>query len=59
MFPLPHSVTVDWAVKESVEAQLRVDVKRLLRKYKYPPDQQQAAAQLVLEQAEALADTWQ
>jgi type I restriction enzyme R subunit len=53
-----NSATVDWAVKESVKAQLRVDVKRLLRKYKYPPDQQEAATRLVLEQAVALADMW-
>lgn len=54
-----NSVTVDWSVKKSVKAQLRLDVKRLLRKYRYPPDQQESATQLVLEQAEALADVWQ
>src|SRR4029077_12742420 len=45
------SVTVDWAFKEQVKAQLRIDVKMLLRKYKYPPDEAEAATALVLKQA--------
>jgi type I restriction enzyme R subunit len=53
-----NSVTVDWAVKEQVKAQLRIDVKMLLRKYKYPPDEAEAATALVLKQAEVLADQW-
>jgi len=53
-----NSVTVDWAVKEQVKAQLRIDVKLLLRKYRYPPDQAEAATTLVLKQAEVLADQW-
>jgi type I restriction enzyme R subunit len=55
---LQNSVTVDWAMKESVRAALRLKVKRLLRKYRYPPDQQDAATELVLEQAEVLCETW-
>ena len=55
---LQNSVTVDWAVREQVRAELRLKVKRLLRKYKYPPDQQDSATQLVLQQAELLADIW-
>jgi len=55
---LQNSVTVDWAVREQVRAELRLKVKRLLRKYKYPPDQQDSATQLVLQQAELLADLW-
>jgi type I restriction enzyme R subunit len=55
---LRNSVTVDWKVRESVRADLRVKVKRLLRKYKYPPDEQDAATQLVIEQTEVLADSW-
>ncbi len=55
---LQNSVTVDWAVREQVRAELRLKVKRLLRKYRYPPDQQDSATQLVLQQAELLADIW-
>lgn len=54
-----NSVTVDWAVKEQVKAQLRIDVKMLLRKYRYPPDQTEMATALVLRQAEVLADHWE
>lgn len=56
---LRNSVTVDWRVRESVRADLRVKVKRLLRKYKYPPDQADAATQLVIQQTEVLADSWE
>ncbi len=49
------NATIDWTLKESVRAGLRAAVKRLLRRYKYPPDQQETAVDLVLEQAEALA----
>ncbi len=55
---LRNSVTVDWKVRESVRADLRVKVKRLLRKYKYPPDQEEAATRLVIQQTEVLADGW-
>ena len=55
---LRDNVTVDWAERESVRAKLRLMVKRILKKYKYPPEQQEAAVQLILEQAHALADTW-
>jgi type I restriction enzyme R subunit len=43
---------VDWSSRESVRAKLRLMVKRILRKYKYPPDQQEKAIALVLQQAE-------
>ncbi|HFS0768496.1 TPA: DUF3387 domain-containing protein, partial [Pseudomonas aeruginosa] len=49
---LRQNVTVDWSNRDSVRAKLRLLVKRILRKYKYPPDQQEEAAQLVLAQAE-------
>jgi type I restriction enzyme R subunit len=52
------NVTIDWTVRENVRAQLRVLVKRILRKHGYPPDKQEKAAQLVLEQAEALSQEW-
>ncbi len=45
----------DWAVKEQVRAKLRATIKRLLLKYGYPPDQEAAATQLVLDQAEVIA----
>lgn len=48
------NVTIDWTVRENVRAQLRVTVKRILRKYGYPPDKQEKATQTVLEQAEVL-----
>jgi type I restriction enzyme R subunit len=48
------NVTIDWTVRENVRAQLRVLVKRILRKYGYPPDKQEQATQTVLEQAEVL-----
>ena len=44
--------------RASVQAKLRLMVKRILRKYKYPPDGQDAAVELVLQQARALAEVW-
>jgi type I restriction enzyme R subunit len=55
---LRKSVTVDWAVRESVRARLRVMVKTLLRRYKYPPDRQEEATETVLRQAEAVSMEW-
>jgi type I restriction enzyme R subunit len=55
---LRKSTSVDWSVRESVRASLRLMVKRILRKYKYPPDKQEEAVQLVLEQAENLCAEW-
>lgn len=52
------STTVDWQVRDSVRAQLRLLVRRLLRRYKYPPDLEIAAIELVMKQAEALAENW-
>jgi type I restriction enzyme R subunit len=52
------NVTVDWTVRENVRAQLRVLVKRILRKYGYPPDKQEKATLTVLEQAEVLSEIW-
>lgn len=54
---LRASVTVDWSVRETVRARLRVMVKTLLRRYKYPPDKQDEATETVLKQAEALAES--
>ena len=52
------NVTIDWAVKQNARAKIRVLVKRILRKYGYPPDLQEAATETVLEQAELLAAEW-
>jgi type I restriction enzyme, R subunit len=52
------NVTIDWSIRENVRAQLRVFVKRILRKYGYPPDKQEKATQTVLEQAEVLSEGW-
>jgi type I restriction enzyme R subunit len=52
------NVTIDWTVRENVRAQLRVLVKRILRKHGYPPDKQEKATQTVLEQAEVLSEHW-
>ena len=56
---LRENVAVDWAHRESARARLRVLVKRILRKYGYPPDLQDAAVQTVLQQAEVLSALWQ
>lgn len=55
---LQSSTTVDWPVRESVRAKMRLLIKRLLRKYKYPPDGQEAAVETVIEQAERLSEQW-
>jgi len=52
------NVTIDWTVRENVRAHLRVLVKRLLRKHGYPPDKEEKATRLVLEQAEVLSEGW-
>jgi len=52
------SVTVDWSKRENARAQLRVLVKRILRKYGYPPDKQEQATELVLEQTKVLCSDW-
>jgi type I restriction enzyme R subunit len=52
------NVTIDWTIRENVRAHLRVIVKRILRKYGYPPDKQEKATQTVLEQAEVLSEGW-
>ena len=49
-----NNVSIDWTIKESVRAKLRSAVKRVLRKYGYPPDQQESATDLVIQQAELL-----
>ena len=53
-----RSVTIDWTVRENARAKIRVIVKRILKKYGYPPDKQEKATQTVLEQAEVLCREW-
>ena len=55
---LRNTVTVDWAKRESVRASIRIKIKRLLRKYKYPPERTEEAIALVLQQAETLSERW-
>ncbi|MEN9657866.1 MAG: hypothetical protein RL571_1331 [Pseudomonadota bacterium] len=55
---LRKNISVDWSQRESVRAKLRIMVKRILRKYGYPPDFQEDAIQMVLQQAEALGAEW-
>ena len=52
------NITIDWSVRESVQAKLRLIVKRILRKYGYPPDKQEKATITVLEQAKRLGQDW-
>ncbi len=55
---LRRNLSVDWSERESVRAKLRLMVKRILRKYRYPPDQEKAAVELILQQAEVLGEAW-
>ena len=55
---LRQNIKVDWNERESVRASLRLMVRRILRKYKYPPDQQDGAVELVLQQVQALGEEW-
>lgn len=55
---LRKNITVDWSKRESVRASLRLMVKRILRKYKYPPDMADTAVELILMQAERLGEEW-
>jgi len=52
------NVTVDWTLRADAQARLRVEIKRLLREYGYPPDQEKMATGLVLEQASLFAGNW-
>lgn len=53
-----RNVTIDWTLRENVQAKLRVMVKRILKKYGYPPDKQKRATQLVLDQAHVICKDW-
>lgn len=53
---IKQNTSIDWTIKESVKAKLKVAVKRILRKYGYPPDMQMLATETVLKQAEMIAN---
>jgi len=53
-----RNVMIDWTLRENVRAQLRVLVKRILRKHGYPPDKQERATETVLEQVALLSEEW-
>ena len=55
---LRNSVSVDWQKKESVRAKMRNIIRSILKRYKYPPDKQREAIELVMKQAEVLSDEW-
>jgi type I restriction enzyme R subunit len=55
---LRDNLTVDWSERESVRAKLRLMVKRILKKYKYPPDQAESAIDLVLQQLQTVGEEW-
>lgn len=55
---LRKNITVDWSKRESIRAKLRILVKRILRKYKYPPDHAEGAIDIVLRQAQELGEAW-
>ncbi len=55
---LRNSTTIDWAFRDAVRARLRIMVKQILRRYKYPPDKTDEAIDLVLKQAEVLSESW-
>ena len=55
---LRENLTVDWNARESVRANLRLMVKRILRKYKYPPDKQESAIELILQQTQVMGEAW-
>lgn len=52
------NISIDWTIRESVQARLRVMVKKILKKYGYPPDKQKKATELVLEQANVICRDW-
>ena len=55
---LRKSTTVDWQIRDSVRAKLKILVRRTLQRYKYPPDKAVVAVELVLKQAESLSNSW-
>ena len=52
------NTSIDWTIRESVKAKLKVIVKRILRRYGYPPDEQKMAVDRILKQSELFAENW-
>ena len=55
---LRENSTVHWALRDSVRARLRIIIRNLLKRYKYPPDEQKGAVEIVLRQAEVCQKIW-
>ncbi|MEN6553877.1 MAG: type I restriction endonuclease subunit R [Methanobacterium sp.] len=55
---IKSNITIDWTLRESVQAQMRVAVKKILRQYGYPPDKEKLAVKTVLEQANRVCEEW-
>lgn len=55
---IKNNITIDWTLRESVQAQMRVSVKKILRQYGYPPDKEALAVKTVLEQANRVCEEW-
>ena len=55
---MKQNVKIDWTVRENVRAQMRVQVKRILKQHGYPPDKQAKATETVLEQVAVLSQEW-
>ncbi|MCK9150495.1 type I restriction endonuclease subunit R [Methanobacterium alcaliphilum] len=55
---IKSNITIDWTLRESVQAQMRVSIKKILRKYGYPPNKEKLAVQTVLEQANRVCEEW-
>jgi type I restriction enzyme R subunit len=55
---LRNNISIDWQYKDNVRARLRTMIKALLKRYKYPPDKEVAAIELVLQQTEVISEEW-
>ncbi|MCX6809403.1 MAG: type I restriction endonuclease subunit R [Candidatus Berkelbacteria bacterium] len=53
-----ENATIDWTLRDAIKARMRIYIKKLLKKYDYPPDKQEGATQLVLLQAETIGKDW-
>ena len=58
LFTGSKSVTIDWTVRESARAKIRVMIRRIVKKHGYQPDLREEATRTVLEQAELLCADW-
>lgn len=53
-----NNISIDWTLRENVQAKMRVAVKKVLRQYGYPPDMEKLAVKTVLEQANRICEEW-